>query len=231
MPSTPDYTVRELSEETWPDFEKLFSRGNGWDFCWCIHFQRPRSLPSDQWLRTRVERGRRNRREKKELLVGGRAHGILVYAENDPVGWCQYGRSEELPRFDNSRNYPHAGAVPVPYYAEKTLTGNARHQRGDLLPLWRISCFVVDKKHRRRGVASIALRAALQTIKAKGGGLVQAFPLMDWKQVCRERERRCGHLPAFGNSSTHGTLSMFEREGFKVVAPYGAMNVLVQKTV
>jgi hypothetical protein len=22
----------------------LFSKGNGWDFCWCMHFQRPRTF-------------------------------------------------------------------------------------------------------------------------------------------------------------------------------------------
>ena len=91
------YTTEELTKETWPDFERLFSQGNGWDFCWCMHFQRLRALPRNQW-RTRAERGARNRKQKKELVDEGHAHGILVYANGEPVGWCQYGRSEELPR-------------------------------------------------------------------------------------------------------------------------------------
>ncbi len=209
----PAYTTKELSKNTWPDFERLFSQKNGWDFCWCMHFHRPRSLPKSQRLHSRAERGVRNRREKRELVDKGCSHGILVYAKGEPVGWCQYGPKEELPRFDNSRNY----------------RGLAL-ERGKV-NLWRITCFVVDKKYRKRGVASVALKAALEAIRNKGGGLVEAFPLIQWEELCRSRIRRCGHAPAFGNMSTHGTLSMFEKEGFKAVAPFGITNVVVRRTV
>ena len=103
------YTTKELSKRTWPDFERLFSQGNGWDFCWCMHFQRPSSLPKNKWLRTRAERGVSNRREKRKLVERGCAHGILLYAKGEPVGWCQYGPKEELPRIDNSRKKQRRG--------------------------------------------------------------------------------------------------------------------------
>jgi hypothetical protein len=72
-------------------------------------------------------------------------------------------------------------------------------------------------------VASAALKAALEAIEEKGGGLVEAYPITRWESY------------AFGNESTNGTLSMFEKEGFKVVAPFGSTrfstHVLVRKTV
>ena len=212
-PQVQAYTTKELSNRTWRDFEKLFSQGNGWDHCQCIHFQRPCPLPKDQWLRSRAERTVRNRREKRELVERGRAHGILVYANDEPVGWCQYGPREELPRIDSSRNY----------------RGLASEHRS-ILP-WRIACFVVDRKHRRRGVATVALRAALESIKKKGGGLVEAYPLIDWDKLRRSEIGRRGHAPSFGNVSTHGTVSMFERQGFKTVAPFGNLNVLMRRMV
>jgi GNAT superfamily N-acetyltransferase len=193
------FTTKELSQETWSDFEKLFSQGGGWDHCCCMHFQRPCSLPKSQHLPTRAQRSVRNHRQKKELLDSGRAHGILVYADKDPVGWCQYGRREELPRIDNSRGY--RGLAP----AESKF--------------WRITCFVVAKPYRRRGVATAALKAALQTIKRQGGGLVEAFPVAKWESW------------TFGNVSTHGTVSMFEKQGFQVVAPYSSINVLMRRKV
>jgi hypothetical protein len=52
-----------------------------------------------------MEKGVRNRRDKKELVEAGRSHGILVYADGEPVGWRQYGPHEELPRIDSSRKY------------------------------------------------------------------------------------------------------------------------------
>src|SRR5437667_9310890 len=86
---TLQYTTKELSKKTWPDFERLFSQKNGWDFCWCMHFHRPRGLPKNKWLYTRAERGVRNRQEKRELVGRECGHGILVYANEEPVGWCQ----------------------------------------------------------------------------------------------------------------------------------------------
>lgn len=157
----PAFTVKELSKRTWPDFEKLFTQRNGWDHCWCIHFHRPCPLPKSQWLHTRAERSARNRREKREMVKRGRSHGILVYEKAEPIGWCQYGPWEELPRIDNSRAYQ--GLAPE--------NGAQR--------IWRITCFAVDKKHRRRGVATAALRAALEAIRRKGGGLVEAYPVFD----------------------------------------------------
>ena len=121
------------------------------------------------------------------------------------MGWCQYGPREELPRIDNSRKYQDL-APP---------DGGER--------LWRITCFVVHKKHRRRGVGSAALRAALEAIRKRGGGLVEAYPIAQW---------RAG---TFGNESTHGTASMFEKEGFETVATFGrtrfSTHVLMRRTV
>ena len=199
------YTTKELSKKTWSDFERLFSQRNGWDFCWCMHFHRTRGLPKKKWLRTRAERGVRNRREKRELVERGCAHGILVYAKGEPVGWCQYGSKEELPRLDNSRKY--RGLAP----------------EGAPDRLWRITCFAVLKKYREREVATAALKAALEAIRKKGGGLVEAYPITRWE------------TRAFGNESTHGTVSMFEKEGFKTVAPFGSTryssHVLMRRTV
>src|SRR5438270_1686443 len=122
----------------------------------------------------------------------------------EPVGWCQYGPREELPRIDNQRIYQ--GLAPQ---------GSER--------LWRITCFAVLKPYRKRGVASAALRAALESIRRQGGGLVEAYPITRWLSR------------AFGNESTHGTESMFQKSGFKVVAPFGSTRyssrVLMRRTI
>jgi ribosomal protein S18 acetylase RimI-like enzyme len=204
-PETPPYTAKELSSRTWPDFVRLFSQHNGWDFCWCMHFQRPCGLPKNKQLRTRAQRSERNRKEKRALVEKRCAHGIIVYANAEPVGWCQYGSREELPRIDNSRKY-------------RALS--PKHARGKF---WRITCFAVLKKYRKRGVASAALRAALEAIRKKGGGLVEAYPIDRWL------------TRAFGNESTNGTASMFRKVGFKTVASFGATrfssHLLMRKTV
>jgi len=88
----------------------------------------------------------------------GRAHGILVYQGGRPVGWCQFGRREDLPRVDRGRKY------------------RSIADRLGPAPSWRITCFFVDRPFRRSGVARFALHAALQAIRRHGGGIVEAYP-------------------------------------------------------
>jgi ribosomal protein S18 acetylase RimI-like enzyme len=128
-----------------------------------------------------------NHQWKKDLVEKSCAHGILVYTGKEPVGWTQFGASDELPRIDNTQNY------------RKLELDNSGEK------LWRITCFVVDKAYRRRGVAGVGLRAALEAIRKKGGGLVEAYPVSKTDQ---------------GSNYVYcGTVSMFEQAGFKTVAP------------
>lgn len=95
-------------------------------------------------------KARRNRDEKKPLVEQGRAHGILVYDGAEPVGWCQYGPREELPRVDVARSYKALG----PDGGEK---------------IWRVTCLSVDRAYRRREVAKLALAAALDSLHQSPG--------------------------------------------------------------
>jgi ribosomal protein S18 acetylase RimI-like enzyme len=86
--------------------------------------------------------------------------------------------------------------------------------------MWRITCFVVDKNHRKSGVATVALRAALESIRNHGGGLVEAIPVS-----------RTDQGPGYMYT---GTVSMFEKAGFKTIGPFGAgrtTTVLMRRTI
>src|SRR2546426_9218903 len=131
-----EYTSKELSAKTWPDLARLFEKpeiGDAW-WCWCMHHHvTSYSGPENTRSRTRAERAVRNRRQKETLVNNGRAHGVIVYANREPVGWCQYGSREELPRVDHSHNY--RSLAPTDEEKKK---------------LWRITCFVVDKNYRKK---------------------------------------------------------------------------------
>jgi hypothetical protein len=144
-PAPEVYTTKELSTRTWPEFERLFSQGGGWDFCACMLTQRGCHL-SEREFPTRAEREIRNHREKQQLVDQGRAHGILVDIGAEPVGRCEYGPVEEL---------------PIPGLAGPDRRNILR--ACDSTSQWRIPCFVTHKKHCGRGVASTALAAALDS--------------------------------------------------------------------
>ncbi len=189
------YTTRELSARTFPDFATLAVQQGE---CWCIFYQRPR--PVGRGL-SAEQRSALNRKDKEALVRESRAHAILVYDGKSPIGWCQYGKREELPRIDARRTYREA-TVP-----DQTET------------LWRITCFFVAKGHRGKGVAKFALHAALASIRRQGGGTVEAFPVVSEKMAAVPEWR------------WFGTLGMFRREGFKTIAPLGTSGVLVRKTI
>jgi GNAT superfamily N-acetyltransferase len=189
------YSVRELSLRTYADFEQLALKQGG---CWCMHYQRAkplRDVQGEEWKRI-------NREDKKLLVKNGRSHAILVYSGKTPVGWCQYGPTEELPRIDAGRGYKKVGPPP--------------EEDGKL---WRITCFFVDTKYRGKGVSKLALRAAIDSIRKKGGGIVEAFPVVSKK------------MQAVPEWRWFGTPRMFAREGFKKIAPLGNTWILMRKTV
>jgi ribosomal protein S18 acetylase RimI-like enzyme len=162
-----------------------------------MYYQRPGPLPKTETAGLALaQKAARNRRDKKNLVDKGCSHGILVYSEKEPVGWCQYGPKDELPRIDAGRKY-------------------RKLDFGTEEKLWRITCFCVDRQYRNRTVASAGLAAALESIRKKGGGMVEAYPVT-----------RRGALAAW-----FGTVSMFKVKGFEVVAPFGASNVVMRRTV
>jgi GNAT superfamily N-acetyltransferase len=183
--------AKPLDATTWPDFARLVERHNGvWGGCWCMGFH------EEGVGRGRTPEG--NRAAKEARVRDGRAHAALVYVGENCVGWCQFGRPDELPRIKHRRAY------------EKDL---------DTPPDWRITCFFVDREHRRSGVAAAALGGALHEIARLGGGRVESSP-----------EDVSGRSTS--SSFLHnGTLAMFEAQGFERTRRLGRHHWVVARHV
>jgi len=122
-----------------------------------------------------VKRSAKQNKEEKQVLVNqGKSHGVLVYDNGEPVGWCQFGPREELPRIDRIRNYKPSSQEAF----------------------WRITCFFVDKDHRGRGVVKEVLRSALEAMRAHGVRLVEAYPI-DTSKAYRKSSLYSGSLRLF----------------------------------
>lgn len=144
----PRLTTKQLSERTWPDFQRFFSQGNGWDHCGCLLFL-GRRVPTS--VRKWADKRDSALDAQRDLVERGRSHGILVYESGEPVGWCQFGPTDEL---------------SVPRKARAAVPGGAD---------WKVTCFCTDPRYRRRGVTAVALDAALRAIGKAGGGVVEAY--------------------------------------------------------
>jgi ribosomal protein S18 acetylase RimI-like enzyme len=139
-----------------------------------------------------------NRDAKRHRVQSGQAHAALVFHGDSCVGWCQFGAPAELPRIKQQRAYEAGDPTP---------------------PDWRITCFFVDREHRREGVADAALAGALEEIGRLGGGTVESSP-----------EDVAGR--SVSASFLHNaTLAAFERQGFERVRRLGKNHWLVTRVV
>ena len=191
MPATRSRrAIRKLGPETWPDFVRVMEKHDGvWGGCWCVEFHLARGEAKDM--------ARGSRRDLKERLVqANRSHAALVYEEGDVVGWCQFGPPSELPA--RMGGFARLGATP---------------------PDWRITCFFVDRDHRKQGVSKAALKGALDLIGAAGGGTVDGYPTST-----RGKPYSSSFLWA-------GTASLFTDAGFEELGALGTTKLVMRKTV
>ena len=185
-----EYAIKPLEAGTWDAFAELAEKHNGvWNGCWCTWFH-----PAC------AERGKSpegNRALKERLVREDKAHAALVLDGDLAVAWCQYGSPEELPAIYHLKEY-NAG-------------------RTEKAPDYRLTCFFVDRNYRRKGVAAVALRGALDLIANLGGGTVEGYP------------EDAAEVPA--GFLFNGALSTYERLGFTRDRKIGKHRWVVAKVV
>ena len=189
-----EYETRALTAETWDAFAALCERNNGGGFggCWCTWFHNA----------TNNERkacgGGDWRAYKERLVKAGESHAALVFDGESAVGWLQFGSPAELPGITHRKEVEYDGAPEADY---------------------RLTCFLVDRRARRKGVAVAALEGALRLIADAGGGLVEAYPF-----DTTDKKSSASFL-------YNGTRSMFEAAGFSYERVKGKNHCIMRKVV
>jgi GNAT superfamily N-acetyltransferase len=190
-PPSWSYSSVALDAGTWHLFEGLAGRHNGvFGGCWCIYFH-----PDGP---ERGQGAEANRSLKRCYVDAGRAHAALVVDGDEAVAWCEYGTPEELPTIHHRKQY------------EAAL---------DLLPDYRLTCIFVDRRYRRRGLAEVALRGALDLIAQAGGGIVEGYP------------HEVGEKKMSSSFLYNGTRGLYERAGFTYIRPKGLRNTVMRRRV
>jgi ribosomal protein S18 acetylase RimI-like enzyme len=168
-----DLTIRELTPDDWPAVEDLFDTTGPVGRCWCMYWR-----IGSQYRKLPSDA---NKAAFRDVVDDGPPPGLLAYDGDLAVGWCQLTARDALPWLDSSW----------------------RLERVDDVAVWSISCFYVRKGHRRRGVVSALVAAALEAAHRAGAPAVEAYPLD----------------ASLSPSTSHtGYSSTFERAGFTTVA-------------
>jgi GNAT superfamily N-acetyltransferase len=144
-------SARPLTPGDWPVVERLFGPNGACGGCWCMHWRVERG--GKLWEEVK---GERNRAAFATLVEAGQVDAVLAFAADEPVGWCTFGPRGGFPRLLRS----------------KVLRREAPPDA------WSILCFYIPARWRRRGVATLLLRAATARAFALGAREVEGFPVV-----------------------------------------------------
>ncbi len=181
---------RAATPERWADVERLFGERGACAGCWCIYWR----LRRRDW---ETGKGEGNRRAFRRIVNSGAEPGVLAYLDGEPVGWCAVAPREDYTSLSRSRIL-----APV-----------------DDRPVWSISCLFIDRRYRRRGIATALLGRAVELAAGHGARIVEGYP------VEPEQERA---PDAF---LWTGIASSFERAGFREVARRSAKRPIMRREI
>lgn len=177
---------RELTPDLWPGLEDLFEDVAPAAACWCMFW------------RVGVDYRRRdasdNRDAFRAIVEGGESPGVVAVDAGRVVGWCQVTPKEAIPEVDRHRST-----------RNDSPTGT-----------WAISCFVVAKDHRRQGLTTKLIDAAVAMAQRHGATAVEAYPID-------------GSVSPSATST--GYLSTYEHAGFDVVSRPRPSRAIVRLTL
>ncbi len=183
--SRPSISIHPLTPERWRDLESLFGPKGAFGGCWCMW-----------WRQTRREymanRGETNRRAFKGIVDAGQVPGLIAYVDGEPAGWCSVQPRDAFPALDRSRTL----------------------KRVDDEPVWSVVCFFVGKRHRRRGVTTALLEAAVDHAARAGARIVEGYPV----------DPAEGGMP--DPWAYTGLVSAFRKAGFVEVARRGKRPIM-----
>ena len=177
--------VKPATADRWDDLVTVFGRrGNDHSWCWCRLF-----LSSGTDASSSGPAPDNRQALRQEITHAATAPGLIAYVGDHPVGWTRVGPRSAFPRVGGNRALA------------RVLTDDPG--------AWWVTCFAIDSRHRRSGVASALLEAAVTFARNHGTTAVQGHPV----DVAALRTTRVS-----GSALYTGTMAMFVAAGFSEVA-------------
>jgi GNAT superfamily N-acetyltransferase len=177
-------SIEALDATRWDDLCTLFGPAGASSGCWCMFWR----LPAKEWSAGTGSAARDpvhgNKMKFDNVVRAGGPIGLLAYVDGVPAGWCAVAPRPAYPRV----------------FSSPTLAPANPDEPG----VWSVTCFFVDRKHRRAGLANALLDAAVDWAAEQGATAVEGYPV-------EPRDVR-GHAGDFFT----GTVSQFEQAGFAV---------------
>lgn len=139
-----------------PELVALFEREGS--PCYCRYWHEPDDNKAWQ-LRcaTTPERNREDLARDVESNAPGASGLVALDEAGQVVAWMKLAPRAALPKIKNLRTY-------------------RAHDLGPDEGVWSMGCFLVDGRHRGRGLTRELVRAAVAMVRARGGRALEAYP-------------------------------------------------------
>ena len=152
-------TVVPANEASWDDLAAIFGTADYAARCRCQRFK----VVGWVWRDTTFE-------ERTALLQAqtrcgdpdaATTSGLVAYVDGEPAGWVAVEPRTAYPKLRTSR-------VPWP----------GRQEDKDDDTVWAVTCFVVRKGYRGRGLTYILARATIDYARARGAKVLEGYPML-----------------------------------------------------
>lgn len=188
-------TTERATIERWDDVQHSLSGGGDGRSCQCIW----PVVSNKDWQATTFEQRREMLHEEIEA---GPAPGLVAYVDGEAAGWIRVGPRTVQTRILRTRAIAAATAEAL-----------------DDDSVWAVTCFVVRREHRGKGLTTQLLRAGIDYAEKAGARLIEAYPIDTSEGTHRS------------NDLFHGTLSVFLDHGFRRTATLSRGRVLVVRVL
>ncbi|WP_404432369.1 GNAT family N-acetyltransferase [Microbacterium lacus] len=145
------------------------------------------------WTLTNAQFQSTTKEERRDLLRDETRRevppALIAYVDGEAAGWVRVGPRVAQPRLARTRAI--ASGMQGPLDDEE---------------IWAISCFVVRREFRSQGLNTQLLDAAVDFARDRGARVVEGYPI----DTSAKKHS--------SNELFHGTLSVFERQGFTEIA-------------
>ncbi len=184
-------TIAPATADRFDDVERTFSGGGDGLSCQC-----------QWWTLTSTQFQASDRDERERMLraqvAAEPSPALIAYVDGEAAGWVRVGPRTAQPRLARTRDF----AATTEPWNDSTV--------------WAVTCFVVRKEHRGKGLNQHLLDAAIGHARTNGARVLEAYPT-DTSATKRS-----------SNELFRGILSVFVDTGFREIARPKPERVIVQ---
>ncbi len=145
------YDLDPLTPDRWDDFETVLGRG-GISGCWCMYWLTDRG---ETFNRGTVGGSKGTNKGAFQAIVKEAPPGLLAYDAGEPVAWVRVMPRTRHPGLARSRFFK----------TDEDITG-----------VWSISCFVIRRQWRGRGLTTTLIRGAVAHARENGATVIEGYP-------------------------------------------------------